>query len=209
MAVILPSTLALSVLLSADVLLVKHFFNGRAAGEYSAVAALGRAIFWAAAGVAAVLFPKVVYHESQGRSGSRIVGLSIGFVAIGGVASLAILSLVARPVLTAFAGSAYAAGAPLLPLYTIAMTLLGGASVLIATHQSRARAMFLSVLLPVTVAEPILIVAFHKSLLQVVSVVVLSMAVLFGGLAILMVKKSVVQAIDNAQQGLALAEAQA
>jgi O-antigen/teichoic acid export membrane protein len=209
MALIVPSTLALSVLLSADVLLVKHFFSGQTAGEYSAVAALGRAIFWGAAGVAAVLFPKVIYQESQGRSGSRIVGVSIGLVAIGGVASLGMLSLVARPLLTAFAGPAYAAGASILPVYALAMTLLGGASVLIATHQSRARALFLSVLLPLTVAEPILIVAFHKSLLQVVWVVTLSMAVLVAGLAILMVGRSAPRASDDSVPTVALAEAQA
>jgi len=197
LALILPSTVALSVLLSADVLLVKHFFSGRAAGEYSAVAALGRAIFWGAAGVAAVLFPKVIYHESQGRNGSRIIGVSLGLVAVGGVAGLAVLWLVAQPVLTAFAGSAYAAGATILPLYAIAMTLLGVASVLIATHQSRARAMFLSVLVPISVAEPFVIVAFHHSLLQVAWVVTLSMAMLVAGLAVLMGSRPIGRAPDH------------
>lgn len=189
LAMILPSTLALSVLLSADVLLVKHFFSGHAAGEYSSVAALGRAIFWGAAGVAAVLFPKVIYHESQGRSGSRVVGISLGFVAIGGLAGLAVLGLVARPILTAFAGPAYAGGAAILPGYAIAMTLLGAASVLVATHQSRARAGFLAVLLPISVLEPVLIVLFHRSLTQVVWVVILSMAALVSGLAILLARQ--------------------
>jgi len=207
LALILPSTLALSVLLSADVLLVKHFFGGRAAGEYSAVAALGRAIFWGAAGVVAVLFPKVIYHESQGRNGARIVGVSLGLVVVGGVAALAVLGVAARPVLTAFAGSAYAAGAAILPLYAIAMTLLGAASVLIATHQSRARAMFLSVLLPITVAEPIGIVAFHHSLLQVVWVVTLSMAMLVAGLAILMGSRPLGRPPDHPLPVVAMAPA--
>jgi O-antigen/teichoic acid export membrane protein len=209
LALILPSTLALSVLLSADVLLVKRFFSPRAAGEYAAVAALGRAIFWGAAGVAAVLFPKVIHRESQGGSGSRIVAGSLGVVALGGIASLVMLGLVARPIITAFAGSAYAAGASILPLYAVAMTLLGGASVLIATHQSRARATFLSVLLPVTVAEPILIVAFHNSLLQVVWVVTLSMALLLAGLAIVMVGPSSRRTSDDSLSIASLAEAQA
>ncbi len=209
LALILPSSLALSVLLSADVLLVKHFFSGRAAGEYSAVAAVGRAIFWGAAGVAAVLFPKVIHRESQGRNGSRIIGASMGLVAIGGVAGLALFGLVARPVLTAFGGSAYAPGASILPLYAVAMTLLGGASVLIATHQSRARATFLFVLLPVTLAEPILIVAFHNSLVQVVWLVTLSMAVLVAGLAILMLGRSPPRVSADSLPIVTLAKAQA
>jgi O-antigen/teichoic acid export membrane protein len=209
LAVILPSTLALSVLLSADVLMVKHFFSTREAGEYAAVAALGRAIFWGAAGVAAVLFPKVIYHESQGRSGSRTIAVSLGLVATGGAVGLAGLGLVARPALTAFAGSAYAAGASILPLYAIAMTLLGAASILIATHQSRARATFLSVLLPVTIVEPILIVAFHETLMQVVWVVTLSMALLVAGLGILAVRQSARRVSDDVLPVVAMTEARA
>jgi len=207
LALILPSTLALSVLLSADVLLVKHFFSGRAAGEYSAVAALGRAIFWGAAGVAAVLFPKVTFHESQGRSGTRIIGVALGLVAVGGLGGLTVLGIAARPIITAFAGSAYAASAAILPLYAIAMALLGGAAVLIATQQSRARAAFLAVLVPVTLFEPILIVAFHHSLAQVVWVVTLSMAVLVAGLAATMIMQSTLRP-SGAPFSVVTAEAQ-
>ena len=209
LALILPSTLALSILLSADVLLVKHFFSSRAAGEYSAVAALGRAIFWGAAGIAAVLFPKVIFRESQGQSGSQIVGFSLGLVGFGGIAGLAVLGVAAKPVLAAFAGSAYAAGASILPPYAIAMTLLGAASVLIATHQSRARAAFLSILLPITVAEPVLIIALHQSLMQVVWIVALSMGALVVGLAILMARQPVHRLSDNPLSIVAIAEAQA
>jgi O-antigen/teichoic acid export membrane protein len=209
LALILPSTLALSVLLSADVLLVKHFFSGPAAGEYSAVAALGRAIFWGAAGVAAVVFPKVTYHESQGRSGLRIIGVSLGLVAAGGVVGLAVVGLVARPVLTAFGGSAYAGGASILPLYAIAMTLLGAASVLIAAHQSRGRPAFLSVLIPITLAESALIIAFHHSLMQVVWIITLSMVALVTGLAILMAREPGPRISDNQLPIVVLAEAQA
>jgi hypothetical protein len=89
------------------------------------------------------------------------------------------------------------------------MTLLGGASVLIATHQSRARAMFLSVLLPITVAEPILIVAFHHNLMQVVWVVTLSMAALVAGLAILMARQPTRRTSDDPVPIVAMAEAHA
>ena len=209
LGMVLPSTLALSVLLSADVLLVKHFFSARIAGEYAAVSALGRGIFWGAAGVAAVLFPKVIYHESQGRSGSRIVRFSIVIVALGGLAGLATLTLAARPVLTAFAGSAYVSRASILPLYAIAMTLLGVASVLVATQQSRARALFLTVLVPVTIIEPILISLFHRDLTQVVWVVTLSMAALVAGLSALTFREPVQRSADAPLPTVAVVEAQA
>jgi O-antigen/teichoic acid export membrane protein len=179
---VVPSTLALGVLLSTDVLLVKHFFSTQLAGEYSAVAALGRALFWGATGVAAVLFPKIVARKVRGESGSHLIAASVALVALGGLLGFGLLSISSRALIVAFSGSGYAAAAGYLPWYAIGMTLLGGVAVLIATHQTTGKPDFLAVLLPLTLVEPILIVAFHQNLLQVVQVVDLSMALVFGGL---------------------------
>jgi hypothetical protein len=102
---------------------------------------------------------------------------------VGGAAGLIILSSTSKLVLTAFAGPGYAGGAAYLPWYAIGMTLLGCAAVLIATHQSRAGRAFLAVLLPTTLAELLLITAFHDSLAQVIAVMDLCIAALVVGLA--------------------------
>ncbi len=172
----MPSTLALAVLLSSDVLLVKHFFTSRAAGEYAAVAAIGRAIFWGATGVASVLFPKMIYRESQGSSGSPLFTASMALVVIGGLAGLGFLSFGSTWLLIAFAGNAYADAAQYLPWYAIGMTLLGGVAVLIATYQSRGAPGFLAVLLPLTLLEPATLLVFHASLTQVIVAVDISIA---------------------------------
>ena len=191
LGILLPSTLALAVLLSSDVLLVKHFFAPGPAGGYAAVVALSRALFYAASGVAIVLFPKVVFRESQGTSGSPLVWLSVGMVIAGGVVGLVVLTLASSFFLTAFAGKAYLSGAAYLPWYAIGMTLLGTAAVLIATHQTGGRREFLAILIPVAVLEPIAILFFHRSLMQVVQVVDICMLVLVGGLSVLyLVQKS-------------------
>jgi O-antigen/teichoic acid export membrane protein len=187
LAVIMPSTLSLAVLLSADVLLVKHFFPTQVAGEYAAVAALGRAIFWGASGVAAVLFPKVVFRGSQGQSGLHLIAGSLMLVVLGGLFSLVLLSLASGWLLTAFAGQQYAGAAGYLSWYAVGMVLLGGAAILIATHQSHGKPGFLMLLVPLTLLEPALVVAFHSSVLQVVQVVDLSMASVFASLAVLYV----------------------
>lgn len=178
LAVVLPSTLALALLLSADVLLVKHFFPSRIAGEYAAVAALGRAIFWGAGAVATVLFPKVVFSRAQGKGSAHLVAASLGLVALGGLTGLGLLTLGSRVILVAFSGSAYSDVATYLPWYAIGMIMLGIAAVLITTHQSRGRAGFLAVLLPLSLLEPVLLLFFHQSLAQVVLVVDVSMAIL-------------------------------
>jgi O-antigen/teichoic acid export membrane protein len=182
LAIVLPSSLALAVLLSADVLLVKHFFPTRAAGEYAAVAALGHAIFWGATGVAAVLFPKVVSRATQGRSGSNLVSASLVLVAIGGLTGMGFLTVSSRWLVTTFAGGAYGDAALYLPWYALGMTMLGGAAVLVATLQSQGRPGFLAVLLPLTFVEPALLLVMHQSLLQVVQIVDVSMAAILIGL---------------------------
>jgi O-antigen/teichoic acid export membrane protein len=184
---ILCSTSAVAVLFSSDVLLVKHFFGMKAAGDYSAVAAIGRTIFWAAGGVAGVLFPKVIFRETSGESGIRIVLASILLALIGGVLSLAVFSVWSRSLLVVFAGPAYAKAAAYLPLYGLAMMFLAVASVLITTYQSRNRWHFLWLLLPVTALEPLLIILFHSDLKQVVDMVDLSMLALLAGLSLLYV----------------------
>ena len=185
LAVVLPSTLALAALLSTDVLLVKHFFPTRMAGEYAAVAALGRAIFWGATGVAAVLFPKMVFRGASGQSGSRLVGISLVLVGLAGLAGLVVLLLASHWLLTIFAGAAYGEGAAYLPAYAVGMIMLGGAAVLIATHQTRGTPGFLAVLIPLTLLEPALLSVFHQNLWQVVIVVDISMFLVASGLGVL------------------------
>jgi O-antigen/teichoic acid export membrane protein len=183
LGVALPSTLALAVLLSSDILLVKHYFPTGAAGAYAAVAAIGRAIFWGSSGIAIVLFPKVAYRGAKGRSGIQLVVASLVLVALGGFSGVALLSVTSRWLLRAFAGAAYVSGAAYLPWYALGMVLLGAAGVLIATHQSRGKPGFLVILLPAAALEPIFIVAFHASLIQVVQVVDISMGLVAIGLA--------------------------
>ena len=183
LGIVLPSTLALAVLLSSDVLLVKHFFAAGPAGEYAAVVALSRALYYAAAGVAIVLFPKVAFRESRGTSHSFLVWLSVGIVIAGGIAGIALLTVASGFLLSAFAGKAYAGGAVILPWYGIGMMLLGAAAVLIATHQSRGRRDFLAVLVPLALLEPAAIIVFHQSVQQVVEVVDICMLALVIGLA--------------------------
>ncbi|GAC1472598.1 MAG: polysaccharide biosynthesis protein [Candidatus Dormibacteraceae bacterium] len=184
LALILPSTLALGFLLSTDVLVVKHFFSSRQAGEYAAVAAMGRGIFWGAMGVSGVLFSKVVFRETQGRSGLPLITAALALVAVGGLGGLALLSAGSTWLLTAFSGSAYAEAAPYVPWYAIGMTLLGASAVLIATQQSRGKPAFLAVLLPFTLLEPALLTMFHENLMQVVQVLDIAMGLLLAGLAI-------------------------
>src|SRR5438874_13354953 len=76
-------------------------------------------------------------------------------------------------------------GAAYLPAYAVGMIMLGGAAVLIATHQTRGTPGFLAVLIPLTLLEPALLSVFHQNLWQVVIVVDISMFLVASGLGVL------------------------
>jgi O-antigen/teichoic acid export membrane protein len=185
LAIILPGSLALAVLLSADVILVKHLFNAGDAGRYAAVAALGRAIFWGSNGIGMVLFPKAVAHESQGRSSMHLVVASIVMCVLGGLVALGIFSLGSEVVLSVFAGPAYTSAAGYLALYGVAMILFSAVSVLVVNCQATGKADFLVLLVPSTILEAALIVRFHQTPTQVVQVLTGCMAALLIGLTVL------------------------
>ena len=185
--VILPGTLSLAVLVSADVILVKHYFGAREAGQYAAVAALGRSIFWAATGVAGVLFPKMIFREARGDSARYVLMASLLLTVLAGTVGIAVMAAWSRPILTAFAGAGFAPAAAYLPWYAVGMSLLGAAAVLVAAHQARRAIRLLWILVPISVLEPALIVVLHQSLMQVVGWVDLASALLLAGLTALMI----------------------
>jgi len=61
---VLLSLLFLTALYSIDVVLVKHFFNGIAAGLYVAASLAGKVIFFASMAVTLVMFPKVTEYNT-------------------------------------------------------------------------------------------------------------------------------------------------
>ncbi len=161
------SSIALTFALSADVIVVQHFFKPRQAGEYAAMAAVGRSIFWLLGGVGAtVVFPKAAFRGAAGQRTTGVVTAS-SLLAVGcGLVAALFFGLLGKPVLSLFAGHAYVSGAAYLPWYAVGMAFLGGATVLVNAQQSLARAAMLWVLLPGALLKLILVVAFHHDLLQ-------------------------------------------
>jgi O-antigen/teichoic acid export membrane protein len=180
----LPANLAITVLLSADVVLVKHLFAPPDAGQYAAVAALGRSTFWAMAGVGGVLFPKVASRAAVGQSITRVVLASVALAGSIGLFGVLVFSFAGREVLQLFAGHNYVDGAAFLGWYSLAMVFWGASVVMINTHQARGRGRLMIVLAPAIILEPTLIWIAHGSLIQVTQMLDIAMGLLFVALTI-------------------------
>lgn len=61
------ATLTLSLFFNADMILVRHFFDGTNAGQYLALSTVGRIIFYMAGPVITVMFPIISSRAGSGR----------------------------------------------------------------------------------------------------------------------------------------------
>ncbi len=187
LVVSIASTVMVSMLLFSDVIMVQHYFSGRRAGEFGAMAVASRALFFAMGSVGAVLFPKVAARQATRRSTLPVVAASLGLALGGGLVGWVAFSVGAHQILGHFAGHAYVAGSSYIGLYALSMPLLAGAAMLSNTQQSFDRLRLLWVLLPAAALKPVLIALFHSSLQAVVVASDVAAAVALLALAVLYV----------------------
>jgi O-antigen/teichoic acid export membrane protein len=171
-------------LFNADVILVKHYLSPELAGIYAAGSVLARVVYFLGLTVAGVMFPEVASLHARDQAHFHVVDLSLLFM--GGVTVLfvATYALVPWLVLIPF-GASYAPVRPLLGLFALALSLLAIANLLVNYFLSLNSLRFLPPLLGACVLEVVLIVLFHNGPAQVLSMVVITMAVLTAAMGAL------------------------
>lgn len=167
----LAGYLAFTVLTNADVVFVRHFFSPQTAGEYAAVATLGKIVLFFPASVATVMFPTTArrsarQQETVGTLGkSAVVTLALCAIPIAGMFALA------QPLLRLSYGNAYTGGAGLLGVYGATMGVYALVSLLLQYFLSVDDMRFVIALATGAVLFLLGIGIFHGSMAQVVGVV--------------------------------------
>jgi len=180
-----PAVLAgfcLAVPANADVIVVKHAFPATEAGMYTAASVLGKVLIFLPMGISTALFPKVsADHASAGTGRQRaLLVRGLGYAAaLGGAGALAYW-VAPRAILTLFFGEAYAAAAPLLRWYGVAIVPFVLAVVVLNYQLARDRTGYVYVFAAGSLAEIGLIWAYHASMLQVVRLLAATNLVLFA-----------------------------
>lgn len=180
-----PVALALAgqiIVNNSDVLLVKHFFPAEAAGQYAALALIGRVVFFATWSVVAALFPIVAQRHSRGEPhlGLLVRGLAL----VAAVSALIVGGAALAPDLAVrlLFGPAYLPVAPLLWLYALATALYALANVLISYGLALGRGSGGILVLAAGLAQVVAISCFHNDLRQVVLAQVVVMTALLVAL---------------------------
>jgi O-antigen/teichoic acid export membrane protein len=121
---------------NSDIVLVKHFFEPSEAGLYSALALVGRIVYFGTWTVVTLLFPIVIKHEKEGKSTLPLFFGGLGVVMTIAGAITIFCYLYPQLVMSLLFGSEYLSIAPLLWKYAIATSLFAGSNVFVYYHMS-------------------------------------------------------------------------
>ena len=166
------ATIAIALMGSADVVLVKHYFPEHAAGLYAAASLGGKMLLYLVGFVPTVLLPQAADRHARGARTRDVLAGSLAMLVAVALCGLFVFYYFGLDVLHALVGHAFDAAAPLLVKYGLAMVLLALTNSLtyygIATH----RLAFTVPLFLCTLGTLVAIVAFHPTLATVVEIMV-------------------------------------
>ena len=165
---------------NSDILIIKHFFAAEAAGQYAALALIGRIVFFATWAVVTTLFPIVAQREQKGEPHRHLLGLSLGLVLLVSAGIIAVTFFVPELIVNTLFGPAFINIAPLLWLYAVATALYALANVVITYRLSIGDGGGSILAVIAGTAQIAGIWFFHADLRQVVMVQILIMSVLLG-----------------------------
>ncbi len=155
-------------MMNIDIILVKHFFNPAAAGQYAALAVIGHIIFFVIGPLVAVMFPmSVAAHTNQGDH-RKILKNSAGIALVAGMIAVAAYFLLPRLIVKIIVGSQFLEIAPYLGWFGLAMLFYSLvyliSQYLLAINQTR----FIWLLAGAGVLQLVLILIWHASIWQLV-----------------------------------------
>ncbi|WP_025741605.1 oligosaccharide flippase family protein [Aquimarina pacifica] len=163
---------------NSDILLVKHYFEEYDAGLYASLALIGRVVYFVAWMFVMLLLPKVVQKQKDGEEHTSILFRYVGYITILAIAIVSGCYLFPETVIKLLFGSEYIFIAPLLWKYAIATSLFAISNIFAYYFLSLDR--YIPVLLSgiLGISQIVLVVLFHSSLTQVVTMQIIAMAVL-------------------------------
>lgn len=132
-ALVLLGSLAVAVLSSLDVFVVKHYFDPHTAGEYAGISTVAKIIFFLTASVTQVLLPSVKLRNKKSENRLLFLKSLTLVVALGG-AVWAIFSAFSHLIVRSLMGGDYTTYSNLLPRLSLVMFLLSILSLVISYY---------------------------------------------------------------------------
>lgn len=182
----IPSMLTwigLTSIISIDILLVKHYFDPTDAGIYAGMALIGKVIYYVSSPIGSVMFPLVVQKYSNNENFSNTFKLALLLVFTPSVILTILYYIFPDPTILFFTKKPEnLIVSPLLGLFGIFMSLYTLLFIIANFYLSiKKTKIFIPVLLGAA-AQIILILLYHDTFLQIISISVGVTAILVTGL---------------------------
>lgn len=170
---VLLANLGLTLIYMMDIILVKHFFSEIAAGQYAALSLMGRSIFFVVLPITSVFFPIIAQKKERKEKLLKTVIASAALIGLPSLILLGIYFLLPKLVLLVFfPAKEYAMLASYLGLFSIFILFYTFANFLTNYYLSIGKTkVFIPTLLAAAV-EGFLIIFFHRSIYQIVTVLI-------------------------------------
>ena len=165
---VLMAETSLILINNSDVLIVKHFFDSVTAGQYAALALIGRIVFFATWSVVITMFPLVAQKHQRQEPHRPLLWTGLGMVLGVSVAIVAATFILPNTIVQILFGAEYLMVAPLLWLYAVATALFALANVLINYRLALGDRRGTVFALVVGILQVTALLLFHASLFQIV-----------------------------------------
>jgi O-antigen/teichoic acid export membrane protein len=164
---------------NSDILIVRHFFPAESAGQYAALALIGRIVFFATWSVVTAMLPIAAQRHRRGEPHRPLLYASLGVVLAVSLVIVGATILFPGAIVGLLFGPAYLGIAPMLWLYALATMFFALATVIITYRLSIGNVEGTYFAIAAGAAQVALLWILHASLAQVVWVQLVLMAVLF------------------------------
>jgi O-antigen/teichoic acid export membrane protein len=186
---VLLTMLFITLLFNIDLILVKHLFDPETAGMYSSLVVIGKIVFFATGAVSAVMFPMIAEAKEKNdnyfkiflNAGILITGISIIFIMI--------CFMMPEFIITTLLGNKFLEAAKYLGWYTILMLLMSLVNVGIFYFLSLKKTKSLHKIAIGPIIILILISIFHESIWEIITSLIIGMAVVLGIIINLLLKE--------------------
>ncbi|MCB9082625.1 MAG: sugar isomerase [Lewinellaceae bacterium] len=168
----------------SDVMLVKHYFTNQEAGLYTALALIGRIVFFATWAVVTMLLPRVVQAEKEGMPHLHLFHRALLWVCVAGVSITLGCYLFDELIITLLFGKAYLPVSHLLWLYAGTTTLFACANVFAYYYLSLSKYTPVIFSALAGLLQIGLVFLFHDTLQVVIQAQFVTMGLLFIGMLI-------------------------
>lgn len=173
-----PALIGQILINNSDVLIVKRFFPADAAGQYAALALVGRIVFFATWSVVMVLLPTVAQRHAKGEPHHHLLWLATGLVLTVSALIVAVCWSAAPQIVGVLFGAAYAEIAPLLWLYAVATALYAVANVFVTYRLSIGQSAGAMMAVIAGVLQVIVLSLVHNTLAEVITLQIVLMGAL-------------------------------